>query len=75
VEALGTRKAVGRGILVSDCASCSPPARRKVTIRLTGFVTCDQDPTLRTCRRAVAVVSKPDEGETATRWKLFAGCR
>jgi hypothetical protein len=70
----GTRKAVGRGILVSDCASCSPPARRKVTIRLSGFVTCDQDPTLRTYRRAIAVVSKPDEGETATRWKLFAGC-
>ena len=70
----GTRHAVARGVLISDCASCSPPARRKVTLRLTGFVTCDQDPTLRTYRRAIATVSKPDTGETSTVWKLFAGC-
>ena len=70
----GTRKAVARGVLISDCASCSPPARRKVTLRLTGFVTCDQAPDLRTYRRAVAEVSKPDTGETSTTWKLFAGC-
>jgi len=70
----GTRHAVARGVLISDCASCSPPARRKVTLRLTGFVTCEQDPDLRTYRRAIATVSKPDTGETSTRWKLFAGC-
>jgi hypothetical protein len=70
----GTRHAVAKGVLISDCASCSPPARRKVTLRLSGFVTCDEDPTLRTYRRAIAIVSKPDTGETSTRWKLFAGC-
>ena len=61
-------------MLISDCASCSPPARRKVTLHLRGFVTCDDAPTLRTYRKSIAVVSKPDTGETATRWKLFAGC-
>jgi hypothetical protein len=70
----GTRHAVARGVLISDCASCSPPARRKVTLHLTGFATCDDDPTLRTYRKAVAKVSKPDTGETSTTWKLFAGC-
>lgn len=70
----GTRHAVATGVFISDCASCSPPARRKVTVRLSGFVTCDDNPRLRTYRKAVAEVSRPDTGETLTTYQLFGGC-
>lgn len=70
----GERVTVGRGVYISDCASCSPPARRTATIRLSGFVSCAEDRSVRSYRKAVVTVSEPDEGETATTWEIFAGC-
>lgn len=70
----GQRVTIGRGVWISDCSACSPPARRKATIRLSGFVTCKQDRSVRSYRKAIITVSKPDEGSTTTQWELFAGC-
>ncbi len=69
----GTAKAVGRGVYVSDCASCPPPKRRAARVVLRGLVACEKDDT-RTYRRAVVKVSEPDEGSTVTTYRLFAGC-
>lgn len=37
----GSRKAVARGLYVSECASCGPPVRRKAKIRLLGRTYCE----------------------------------
>ena len=73
-EGWGTPEAVGTGRWMSDCASCPPPAHRRATIRLTGFVTCAEDPSVRTYRKAVVTVNVPDVGATDTTYRIFAGC-
>jgi hypothetical protein len=73
-EDWGAREAVGTGRWMSDCASCPPPAQRRATIRLTGFVTCAEDRSVRTYRSAVVTVDVPDVGATDTTYRIFAGC-
>jgi hypothetical protein len=73
-EGWGTREAVGTGRWMSDCASCAPPAHRRGTIRLTGFVTRAEDRGVRTYRKAVVTVDLPDVGATDTTYRIAAGC-
>ncbi len=68
----GTAKAVGRGVYVSDCASCAGPERRRAIIVLAGLETCADG--TRTYRRAKIRVSSPDEGSTRTTYRLETGC-
>jgi len=68
----GTAKTVGRGVYVSDCASCAAPDRRRAIIVLAGLETCDNG--TRTYRRAKIRVSAPDEGTTRTTYRLETGC-
>jgi hypothetical protein len=73
-EGWGTRKAVGTGRWMSDCASCPPPHERGATVTLSGFVTCAEDRSVRTYRKAVVTVEVPDVGATDTTYRIFAGC-
>jgi hypothetical protein len=69
----GGRSAVASGIYVSDCASCSGPARREAVVTMSKLVTC-KNVDYRTYRRARVTVSEPDEGFTDTTYQLPAGC-
>lgn len=73
-EGWGSRTAVGTGRWMSDCASCPPPDERRATVTLSGFVTCADDPSVRSYRKAVVTVDVPDVGASDTTYRIFAGC-
>ena len=72
----GTAKAVAHGTYISDCASCPPPKRRTVTLRLSKPVVCTEGEGkgLRTYRKAVVTLSAPDQGSTVRTFRIPAGC-
>lgn len=72
----GATTTVAEGVYVSDCASCSPPRRRTATVRLSKPVVCThgEGAGLRTYRRAVVTLSRPDQGSTDTTFRIPAGC-
>jgi hypothetical protein len=72
----GEATTVAHGAYVSDCASCLPPKRRKATVTLSKPVVCKtgEGKGLRTYRKAVVTVSKPDKGYTNTTFAIAAGC-
>lgn len=70
----GTDRAVGKGVYISDCASCSPPKRRTATVILTNLKPCPGKG-FKAYRHAIVRVDRPDRGQTETTYELHAGCR
>ena len=76
----GSDEAVARGVYVSDCASCPPPAKRKATVTFTRPVLCTSDDAdypgagYYAYRRGVVELSKPDRGRTKTTFRIPMGC-
>ncbi|MBB6628126.1 hypothetical protein H5V45_12425 [Nocardioides sp. KIGAM211] len=70
----GTEKAVGRGVYVSDCASCPPPAHRKAVITLRTVVACADVVDAHAYKKGRVVLAEPDEGGTDRTFALPAGC-
>lgn len=72
----GSATTVAEGVYVSDCASCSPPKRRTATVTLSRPVVCThgEGTGLRTYRKALVTLSRPDRGSTGTTFRIPAGC-
>ncbi|MGZ4456252.1 MAG: hypothetical protein ACXVWV_09765 [Nocardioides sp.] len=62
-----------RGLFISDCASCPPPAVRTAWVRMSHPRACPAEGTT-AYRKVVVRLSEPSEGHDTTRFRIPTGC-
>ncbi|MEP9363177.1 hypothetical protein ABLE68_09450 [Nocardioides sp. CN2-186] len=68
----GSDMAMAEGVYISDCASCSPPERRKATVMFSRPISCGKH--VQAYSKGVVTVSKPDQGRHQRTFRIHMGC-